>query len=219
MRRVGWLLDEIRLRGESTELRDEVVDLARRHAIVTPYTSYLIVEDEARRGVPIAGRTLQELDRNREVQTYYRDAWKALPAEKSGDASSYNARGNKALKDAQSLESLAQNSTETKSAVASAPKAPMPGRTAPLSADAVKRELDSVDQTARVVNGKAFYQNGSQWIDADAQRQKTQNTRRIQFASDEYFKLLSENREAAQWLALGPNIQFTLGTDLIEITE
>ncbi|HAM72114.1 MAG TPA: hypothetical protein DCM86_10770, partial [Verrucomicrobiales bacterium] len=47
-RRVGHLLDEIRLRGESQELRDEVVALARQYAIVTPYTAYLVTEDEAR---------------------------------------------------------------------------------------------------------------------------------------------------------------------------
>ena len=46
-RRVGYLLDEIRLHGENAELRDEVTELARKYGIVTPYTSYLIVEDEA----------------------------------------------------------------------------------------------------------------------------------------------------------------------------
>ena len=44
-RRVGWLLDEIRMHGESVELKDEIVKLAREHGIVTPYTSYLILED------------------------------------------------------------------------------------------------------------------------------------------------------------------------------
>ena len=45
-RRVGYLLDQIRLNGERKELVDEVTRLARRHGIVTPYTSYLVVEDE-----------------------------------------------------------------------------------------------------------------------------------------------------------------------------
>ena len=45
-RRVGYLLDEIRLHGENAELRDEVTVLARKYGIVTPYTAYLIVEDE-----------------------------------------------------------------------------------------------------------------------------------------------------------------------------
>lgn len=45
-RKVGYLLDEIRLRGENPELRDSVITLARRFGIVTPYTSYLVTEPE-----------------------------------------------------------------------------------------------------------------------------------------------------------------------------
>ncbi len=45
IRKVGYLLDEIRLRGERSELKDEVVSLGKKYGIVTPYTSYLVVED------------------------------------------------------------------------------------------------------------------------------------------------------------------------------
>jgi len=44
MRRVGHLLDQIRLNGESKELRDEIVALGTRYGIVTPYTSALVLE-------------------------------------------------------------------------------------------------------------------------------------------------------------------------------
>ena len=62
-RRVGWLIEQIRLNGETKELKDEVVELGTRYGIVTPYTSYLatdgsvnaIREDEARaRGIMMA---------------------------------------------------------------------------------------------------------------------------------------------------------------------
>ncbi|HUQ30771.1 MAG TPA: VIT and VWA domain-containing protein, partial [Pyrinomonadaceae bacterium] len=43
-RRVGWLMEQIRTNGEQKELRDEIVDLGTRYGIVTPYTSYLAVE-------------------------------------------------------------------------------------------------------------------------------------------------------------------------------
>ena len=43
-RRVGWLMEQIRLNGEQRELRDEIVDLGTRYGIVTPYTSYLALE-------------------------------------------------------------------------------------------------------------------------------------------------------------------------------
>jgi len=45
-RKVGFLLDQIRLHGEVEELVDEIVSLSRRHGIITPYTSFLILEDE-----------------------------------------------------------------------------------------------------------------------------------------------------------------------------
>ena len=43
-RRVGWLIEQIRLNGEQPELKDEIVDLGTRYGIVTPYTSYLALE-------------------------------------------------------------------------------------------------------------------------------------------------------------------------------
>lgn len=49
-RRIGYLLDEIRLRGDNHELVDEVVKLSKKFGIVTPYTSYLVTEDEPRGG-------------------------------------------------------------------------------------------------------------------------------------------------------------------------
>jgi Ca-activated chloride channel family protein len=51
-RKVGFLLDQIRLHGEADELVDEIVALSRRYGIITPYTSFLIVEDEP--SVPLA---------------------------------------------------------------------------------------------------------------------------------------------------------------------
>ena len=45
-RKIGYLLTEIRLHGEDPELVDAIVDLSIRYGIVTPYTSYLITEDD-----------------------------------------------------------------------------------------------------------------------------------------------------------------------------
>jgi Ca-activated chloride channel homolog len=51
-RKVGFLLDQIRLNGESKELMTELMSLARKYGIATPYTSHLIVPDAA---MPVAG--------------------------------------------------------------------------------------------------------------------------------------------------------------------
>ncbi len=44
-RKVGFLLDNIRINGESIELRNEVIRLGKKFGLVTPYTSYLAVDD------------------------------------------------------------------------------------------------------------------------------------------------------------------------------
>jgi Ca-activated chloride channel family protein len=45
-RKIGYLLNQIRLHGENDELIDAVIDLSLEYGIVTPYTSYLITEDD-----------------------------------------------------------------------------------------------------------------------------------------------------------------------------
>lgn len=48
-RKIAFLLEEIRLRGKSRELEEEIVALGKRFGILTPYTSFLITEDESPR--------------------------------------------------------------------------------------------------------------------------------------------------------------------------
>jgi Ca-activated chloride channel family protein len=45
-RKVGYLLDQIRTSGTNKELVDEVVRLAKKYGITTPYTSYLVAPDK-----------------------------------------------------------------------------------------------------------------------------------------------------------------------------
>jgi Ca-activated chloride channel family protein len=53
-RKVGYMLDQIRANGENKELVNEIVALAKKYGITTPYTSWLIVPDGP---VPVAGPT------------------------------------------------------------------------------------------------------------------------------------------------------------------
>lgn len=52
-RKVGYLLDQIRANGQQKELVDEVVKLAKKHGITTPYTSYLVVPDTVATNTPV----------------------------------------------------------------------------------------------------------------------------------------------------------------------
>ena len=54
-RKIGYLLTQIRLKGERVELVEEVTELGTKHGIVTPYTSFLVEEPGA--AGPIPGHT------------------------------------------------------------------------------------------------------------------------------------------------------------------
>jgi len=111
-RRVGWLLDEIRLRGESKELKDEVTRLSREHGIVTPYTAYLIMEDERRRDVPVTMRNLRELDADSLASGVVRDRyqWTAKESEDRGRRT-----GAGAVASAQDIQALKDQTNEEQS--------------------------------------------------------------------------------------------------------
>jgi Ca-activated chloride channel family protein len=63
-RRIGFLLEELRLKGENKELKDEVIRLSKEHGIVTPYTAYLVEEPNlAPPGVAFRLEQRERLDR------------------------------------------------------------------------------------------------------------------------------------------------------------
>jgi Ca-activated chloride channel family protein len=45
-RKVGYLMDEIRLHGENQELKDEIIRLSKKFGVMSPYTSYLVQDEE-----------------------------------------------------------------------------------------------------------------------------------------------------------------------------
>ena len=65
-RRIGFLLEEIRLHGASSELADEVKKLGVRYGIVTPYTSFLVTEKE-KQFIAAAAPEAQDAFQNRQV--------------------------------------------------------------------------------------------------------------------------------------------------------
>ena len=60
-RKIGYLLDQIRLNGEDRELVDEIIALSRRYGVITPYTSFLILEDEPIEPTPFKALTADEV--------------------------------------------------------------------------------------------------------------------------------------------------------------
>ena len=90
-RKVGRLLNDIRLHGESRELVDQVVKLSIRYGIITPYTSFLVEEPE-----------LALSDRGREqIAAGEAQALAAAPSQAAGSAAVSKAQAQAGLEGAQ----------------------------------------------------------------------------------------------------------------------
>ena len=215
-RRVGWMLDEIRLRGESAELVEETTRLARQYGIVTPYTAYLILEDEKRRGVPVAQRNMRELEADADGLRVVRsrmaslDAEARSPASRSGRTAVDNARAMGGLQRQQSAVPAAEAVQDELAKATPAPAGNIGYR--------LEQTRNYANQ-ARHLNGRAFYQNGPVWTDSTAQARSALRQVDIAFNSDAYFALLREHPAAAQWLALGNNLDLVLGDTLYQIRD
>lgn len=220
-RRVGWLLDEIRLNGESNELKDEVSDLARKYGIVTPYTAYLIVEDETRRGVAANEQTLPQLREDRAAFDVAGRAFGGLSRDKAGDAAVANSMAGSSLRYAASPEPSSMAPAQSQLFMRRyglSPTAPGGGRAPAPSAEVSAAErVTQYARQQRFVAGRSFFQNGAQWVDAGVQQQPNAKRVRIQFASPEYFDLLRTQPQIQPWLALGQNLQFLLHGTIYEI--
>ena len=222
-RRVGYLLDEIRLHGENAELRDEVTTLARQFNIVTPYTAYLIVEDEDRRAVPLAMQSLPQLYSDKDARREAVDNWNSFKNEVGGEKGLAGARYGMALKmaDVPAAASVS-GAMEANRALGFAGGDGAGGMPAmpPMSADNSKARLANYSQQGQLVAGKNFFQNRSnQWVDSVTQNFQNAKRQRIQFNSAEYFDFAAKHPRALPWLALGQNVQFVLDDTLYDIYE
>lgn len=213
-RRIGFLLDEIRLRGENRELRDEVTELARQYGIVTPYTAYLIVEDEKHRNVPVPARTMYRFENDGEVKAQNEAAWHTLNKDKSGDGAVAGARASESLRHADapsSMDSSEYAGQENARAFSDA---------TPNKPDIkVAQRYEQYTQQTRIVRGRAFYQNGTQWIDSNVQRLQNAKRVQVQFNSKEYFALMAKYPDSQPLLSVGRNLQLAIDNTVYEISE
>lgn len=225
-------LDLIRLSGRPAdpEVVASIVKLAKKHGIVTPYTSYLITEE----GTDL-GRVAAESRRRMDALSF------AAGASGFGGAGSGVAavRGAGARSAGESLDFLRQREEMEKAqasslmlarmAAATPAAAPAMGGLAkkaksdqPADFFAMKNEaLRELDKDARAeavregktlvdtrsVGGKTFYRRGGAWVDGDAELAgKGAPARKIKARSPEYFALLSAEPGLARYLALGDEL-------------
>ncbi|SET72763.1 VIT and vWA domain-containing protein [Stigmatella erecta] len=183
IRKVGFLLEEIRLRGERPELRDEVISLAKKFGIVTPYTSYLVVEDTPLVVTPSPVMRPGEMNE-----------------ESSGAGFSQSPRrgGGGVPAPAPALaapaESLARADGKGSVAVSREMKKMKEEERGP-----------SASEPVRVAAGRTFLYRDGSWIDSEALAQPGKQLQ-IKFLSKGYFALLQARPELKAAFALGDRV-------------
>lgn len=197
--RIGYLLDQIRLQGhEDAELVGEVTALARRFGIITPYTSYLIMEDE-RVHIGAANQTLNALPSSAQLNARMKGDYDAMK-QKGGAPSVQASKEVNAMKNA-------MNNAQTKQGASR------------MGYRDAEGKMQNLAARAKNVQGRAVYQVGSNWVDSAAAAAKSQSVRRIRFASADYFAFMARQPQAAQFLALGWNVRFVLEGQIYEVHE
>jgi Ca-activated chloride channel family protein len=202
-RKIGFLLDQIRLNGAQKELVDEVTMLAKKYGVITPYTSYLILEDEAVTSTTNAG---PPIFRNRfgtggAVDDFTKRSEEEFGnmREISGKESVQTSTEFQSLSGARSLDDVKQGSSR-------------------MFYKDVNGEDKNFATQVRNIQGRAIYQSGSNWIDVYSEKNKSKEIQ-LKFGEKEYFDLMKKYPEVSQFYALGKNVRFVHNNQVYQVSE
>jgi len=175
-RRVGWLMEQIRSNGEQKELRDEIVDLGTRYGIVTPYTSYLALEQNADPRQVTGGNANRARSNNMQIDGQARDSSTGLAAPAAAKATTGEVAVRESKRARAQQESLS-----------------------------IKDE-DASSAAVRRIGGKTFYLRNGVWTDAEFKGESSAAETPVTFGSEEYFALLKREPRLAEYFALGEQV-------------
>ena len=162
-RRVGWLMEQVRTNGEQKELRDEIVDLGTRYGIVTPYTSYLALEDNRVNlytAIPTQGRRANS---------------GGVPGSLNAPTSAPGASMPQGVVTVQTGEEAIRQS-----------------KIAREQQESFILKDDALLKSVRRVAGKTFYLVDNVWTDSEFKADARLPETTVSFGSDEYFALLKQ---------------------------
>lgn len=192
-RRIGDLLNTIRLNGENPELVQSVVSLSVRYGIITPYTSFLITEDDI---LTQQGQAQAAEDFAQEASVQ-RESVSGASAVSAADAAQSLA-GAAAPVAMPTMNAMPM--TMTPAGTMAPPGSSVGGQPAePAVVDGF------VQNPVQAVGGKTFLYQDGVWTDTTFQPD-TMTTEQVEFLSDAYFALLEQLPELAPYLALGERV-------------
>ena len=180
-RRVGWLMEQVRSNGEQKELRDEIVDLGTRYGIVTPYTSYLALE---------------------EGQVSRRDVNNMIMNEPPRPPKGMGMGGFRKMSEA----SAAPAPTPMPQAVTGADAIQQSKAARAQQERLVLKDEDTRTDAVKRVEGKTFYLIEGVWTDSEFKPETRLPETMLVFGSDEYFELLKKNPKLGSYFSLGERV-------------
>ncbi len=204
-RAVGYWLEQIRLHGEQEELIAEVVRLSKRYGIITPYTSYLILEDEQ-------NLSFEERLHQAPLQQQLKQAEDYSPKEEY-EAYRYSmgetASGRGSVQASDELQQLSEAENLAEAEV---------GRERLVYKKKEGETFNLADEVIRVED-RAFYHLGDWWIDARALESpwKDQEPKKIFLFSREFLSWLDAHPEYALLCSLNENVRLVVDGQLVDL--
>ncbi|KAF0240414.1 MAG: hypothetical protein FD180_4945 [Planctomycetota bacterium] len=227
--KVGHLMDAMRLNGEQEELKKEVIALAKEFGIVTPYTSYLVLEDSARvvAGTGGGGR-FGDLERPRDAfeRKGVPAAGQEPPAEdpaiffpegeESDHSESADADAGKMKGDGADFLNGAGGRRNLGKVEAMGVGGGSGGVRASREADEMKGGRGGDSKAAKRIGDKTFYFGAGAWRDADWK--EGMETVKVEYLSEEYFKLTQDKPELAKFFAVGEAVVVVFEGKVYEVS-
>jgi len=195
-RKIGFLLEQIRKNGADEELKNELITLAKRYGILTPYTSYLVLEDNDKLG-PNLRQTMVPDDM---PSASFDEESKRFSVQRL-ESLSDGADAVGASREMNSLKSAAAPQGFSPARSRSSSGAPSRGIQAPISKEA---------------GGKTFYFIDKKWLDSSLKAEKPEIT--IKAWSEAYFDLCRKYPELAKMISVGDNVIVIFRGKVIEIS-
>jgi Ca-activated chloride channel homolog len=193
-RRVGWLMEQVRSNGEQKELVDEIVDLGTRYGIVTPYTSYLALEQNAQ---PV---------------TTSADA-----AVRGGGLGGNGASRKSLPANGRTMSAPAAN--EAKATTGAVAVQQSKRAREQQEANRINKDDDGLSSAVKTAGGKTFYLRDNVWTDAEFKQDARLPETVVAFGSNEYFDLLKRERRLAEFFSLGEQVIVMLDGRVYRVTR
>ncbi|MFN2415462.1 MAG: VIT domain-containing protein [Pyrinomonadaceae bacterium] len=201
-RRVGWLMEQIRTNGEQKELTDEIVDLGTRYGIVTPYTSYLALEnnlvvDGADNNAVRVTPGVRRAERGR------RPATGAVAGAADRSIAGTGGGGSGAGAPAP----LSANAPPMEAAKAKTGEvAVRQSKRDRAQQDVVRVESDAPSAAVRKAGEKTFYLRDDVWVDSEFKAEAKLPETALEFGAEEYFALVRREPQLARFFSLGERV-------------